>query len=400
MVIVKKAMSSVFSPKLMVVVAFLTILLLHFPTPSSAHLSSGITCVVSFDSVFSGIGVRVKTQISPPVSDGLTILQSSLDGQTWIDIVSDSPMDGTFFYRWNPHETGLNRVRAVWTGDSQYSGSVCDPQTLEVKELPFPPPPLPPPPSPFPEIVLALDDRWYTPESTVRVTGIFSIFEDRLPNASVSLTLTATRSEDQFSLSSMSRTADSGIFVANFSLPEDIFSGNYNVQAEINQTVRYDSLTDTGPFRANASFSVQRIDMPPDPRQEEIQRLFDQLSMLEESLSQASSRILILEEELVESVEKALMLERQIGELEDERNKLVEEIISLEEQLSELTIRNSDLEKMLASQNASPSPEQSDSEFAGVIETRLERSQILVYVLTATTVGLSILVVLLLRKRR
>ncbi len=122
--------------------------------------------------------------------------------------------------------------------------------------------------------------------------------------------------------------------------------------------------------------------------------------MLEESLSQASSRILILEEELIESVEKAMMLEQQIGELEDERNELVEEIISVEEQLSELTTRNSDLEKMLASQNATLSPEQSGSEFTSAIETRLERSQSLVYVLTATTVGLSIFVLLLLRKRR
>ena len=111
----------------------------------SGKQASGITLSLSSGSITKGQSIVLGSQLWSftwfwqwrlwlvlPSSDGTTSFQQSTDGISWQNINSGTPSLGSFSYNWTPPSTGVYYLRATWSGDSGYEGSVSPTSTLQV----------------------------------------------------------------------------------------------------------------------------------------------------------------------------------------------------------------------------------------------------------------------------
>ena len=94
--------------------------------------SSTTTCSLSKTNINFGQSVSVSGTVNASVTDGVITVQYSTDSSTWSNISSGTPTAGKFSSTWTPSNARTYYVRASWSGDANYNGSVSATQQLIV----------------------------------------------------------------------------------------------------------------------------------------------------------------------------------------------------------------------------------------------------------------------------
>jgi len=94
--------------------------------------SSSITTIPSATTITYGQNVTISCLVNPPVSDGIITFQWSIDTADWHIICTGTPSNGTFSITWKPPYIGTFHIRALWSGNINYNGSMSISRTITV----------------------------------------------------------------------------------------------------------------------------------------------------------------------------------------------------------------------------------------------------------------------------
>jgi outer membrane protein assembly factor BamB len=184
--------------------------------------SSSTTTILSATTITYGQGVTINGIVSPPTSDGTVTLQWSIDNVNWNVVASGSPSDGIYTETWTPPYIGTFYVRAIWSGNLNYNGSISSSKILTVTKVSS-------------TIVVSLSSSTITFGQTITITGTISPTTDG--------TITLEYSVDGSTWLVITSELSSGGSYTSSWKPPDI--GTYYIRARWDGNVNYNGATST-----------------------------------------------------------------------------------------------------------------------------------------------------------
>jgi hypothetical protein len=112
-----------------------------FTVINGSKLGSGITISLSSTSITTGQSIILESQLglflwffkaNLTLNDGTTSFQQGIDGIEWQNMTAGTPTSGYFSCSWTPPSAGTYYLRATWSGDASYYGSISSTATLQV----------------------------------------------------------------------------------------------------------------------------------------------------------------------------------------------------------------------------------------------------------------------------